>query len=164
MFKVRADSLDEYFDADPARKADLCSLDALIRKTVPGLERWFYPGAPEGGPGMRMNLIGYGYFQYEVTSGQRVEWPIVGLALQKNYISLYTSVVKNGAPITDRYKGLLGELKTGRGNFSFVTFDRLDQGAVVALLTDIDKTLRRDPIGALQYGTYRIVSSSVTAH
>ena len=30
-----------------------------------------------------------------------VTWPIVGLALQKNYISLYTSVVKDGAPITD---------------------------------------------------------------
>ena len=93
----------------------------------------------------------------------QAKWPIVGLALQKNYISLYTSVVKDGAPITDRYKGSLGELKIGRGNFSFVTFDQLDQDTVVALLKDIDKTLRLDPIGALQYGTYRIVSSSVTA-
>jgi hypothetical protein len=108
MFKVQANSPEEYFDADPARKSDLLALDALIRKTAPGLERWFY-----------------GRFQYEVKSGQQVEWPIVGLALQKNYISLYTSVVKDGAPITDGYKGALGELK----------------------------------IGALQYGTYRIVSS-----
>ena len=38
MFKVQANSLDEYFDADPARKADLLAMDALIRKTVPGLE------------------------------------------------------------------------------------------------------------------------------
>jgi hypothetical protein len=90
-----------------------------------------------------------------------VEWPIVGLALQKNYISLYTSVVKEGAPITDRYKGRLGELRSGSGNFSFVGFDQLDQGAVVTLLEDIDTTLRPDPIGALRYGTYRIVSSSV---
>jgi hypothetical protein len=163
MFKVQANSLDEYFDADLARKEDLQALDALICEAVPGLERWFYPGAPAGAPGMRMNLIGYGCFQYQVKSGQRAQWPIIGLALQKNYISLYTSVVKDGAPITARYKGLLGELKTGRGNFSFVTFDQLDQDAVVALLKDIDKTLRQDPIGALQYGTYRIVSSSVTA-
>jgi len=161
MFKVQANSLEEYFDADLARKSDLLALDVLIRKTAPGLERWFYPGAPDGGPGMRMNLIGYGRFRYEVTSGQQVEWPIVGLALQKNYISLYTSVVKDGTPITDGYKGTLGELKTGRGNFSFVTFQQLDQAAVSALLKDIDKTLRQNPIGALQYGTYRIVSSSV---
>ena len=100
MFKVRANSLEEYFDADLARKSDLLALDVLIRKTAPGLERWFYPGT-------------------------------------------------------------LGELKTGRGNFSFVTFQQLDQAAVSALLKDIDKTLRQNPIGALQYGTYRIVSSSV---
>jgi hypothetical protein len=129
MFKVQANSLDEYFDADRARKADLQAMDALIRKAVPGLERWFYAGAKADGPGMKMILIGYGSFQYEVRSGQRVTWPIVGLALQKNYISLYTSVVKDGAPITERHKGALGELRSGRGNFSFATFAQLNSGA-----------------------------------
>ena len=161
MFKVQANSLEEYFDVDPARKADLLAMDALIRKTVPGLERWFYAGAEADGPGMKMSLIGYGSFQYEVKSGQRVTWPIVGLALQKNYISLYTSVVKDGAPITDRHKGSLGELRAGRGNFSFAAFGQLDQESVKALLIHIDTTLRQDPIGALEYSTYRIVSSSV---
>jgi hypothetical protein len=163
MFKVQANSLDEYFDADPARKADLQAMDALIRKTAPRLERWFYAGAKADGPGMKMSLIGYGSFQYEVKSGQRVTWPIVGLALQKNYISLYTSVVKDGASITDRHKGALGELRSGRGNFSFVTFAQLNREGVEALLTDIDATLRQDPIGALEYSTYRIVTSSVAA-
>jgi len=134
-----------------------------IRKTVPGLKRWFYAGAPADGPGMRMSLIGYGSFQYEVKSGQRVTWPIVGLALQKNYISLYTSVIKDGAPITERHKGALGELRSGRGNFSFVTFAQLSASGVIALLNDIDSTLRQDPIGALEYSTYRIVSSSAAA-
>ena len=161
MFKVQANSLDEYFDADPARKADLLAMDALIRKTVPDLERWFYAGAKADGPGMKMSLIGYGSFKYEVKSGQQVTWPIVGLALQKNYISLYTSVVKDGAPITERRKGSLGELRAGRGNFSFVTFGQLDQEGVKALLHDIYRTLRQDPVGALEYSTYRIVSSSV---
>ena len=163
MFKVQANSLEEYFDADPARKADLEAMDGLIRATVPDLERWFYPGAAADGPGMRMTLIGYGSFQYEVKSGQRVTWPIVGLALQKNYISLYTSVVKDGAPITDRHQGALGELRAGRGNFSFVTFAQLNRAGVKALLKDIDSTLRDDPLGALEYSDYRIVSSSVAA-
>jgi hypothetical protein len=51
MFKVQANSLGEHFDADPARKEYLQALDALICRTVPGLERWFYPGAPPGAPG-----------------------------------------------------------------------------------------------------------------
>jgi hypothetical protein len=32
MFKVQANSLDEYFEADHARKADLQAMDALIRE------------------------------------------------------------------------------------------------------------------------------------
>jgi hypothetical protein len=162
MFKVQANSLAEYFDADPARKADLQAFDALITAAVPRLTRWFYPGAPDGGAGMRMNLIGYGSFTYEVKSGQRVEWPIVGLALQKNYLSLYTSVIKDGAAITDAYKGKLGELRSGRGNVSFVTFGQLNADALSALLTDIDQTLDRDGLAALVYSTYPIIASSVT--
>jgi hypothetical protein len=112
---------------------------------------------------MRMNLIGNGAFTYEVKSGERVEWPIIGLALQKNYITLYTSVVKDGALIVDRYKGLLGELPTGRNNFSFVTFEQLNQTSVVGLLRDIVQTVHQDPIGSVEYSIYRIVSSSVQA-
>jgi hypothetical protein len=160
MYKVRADTLDEYFAADPARRGDLEALDALIRETAPGLRRWFYGGASDGKPGMRMCLIGYGAFQYEMGSGERVEWPIVGMALQKNYLSLYTSVYTGDAPIVDRYAGKLGELKTGINNFSFVTFDQLDRAVVAALIKDIEDAVRRDPIGLLRYSGYRVVSSS----
>ena len=95
MHKVQANTLDEYFNVDPARKSDLEAMDALIRETAPELKRWFYAGASGGKPGMRMSLIGYGAFQYEVKSGERVEWPIIGIALQKNYLTLYTSVFKD---------------------------------------------------------------------
>ena len=88
MHKVQAKTLDEYFNADPTRKSDLEALDMLIRDAASKLERWFYAGASEGQPGMRMSLIGYGSFQYEMKSGERVVWPIVGVALQKNYMTL----------------------------------------------------------------------------
>ena len=160
MHKVQAETLDEYFNADPLRKSDLEALDMLIRDTASKLERWFYAGASEGQPGMRMSLIGYGSFQYEMKSGERVVWPIVGVALQKNYLTLYTSVFKDDAPIVDQYIGRLGELKAGVNNFSFVTFDQLDRDAVAALVKDIEETIQQDPIGSLRYSTYRIVSSS----
>jgi hypothetical protein len=163
MFKVQANTLDEYFNADPARKADLEAADALIRETIPSLGRWFCTGAEEGKSGMWMKLIGYGSFRYEMKSGGRVEWPIIGLALQKNYITIYTSVLKDGAPIMDSRKGLLGELRMGRNNVSFVTFGQLNQPVLTALLTDIAQTVEQDPLGSLEYRTYRIVSSSVTA-
>ena len=160
MHKVQASTLDEYFNADPARKSDLEALDALIRETAPRLNRWFYGGASDGKPGMRMCLIGYGAFQYEMKSGDRVEWPILSMALQKSYLTLYTSVFKGDAPIVDDYIGRLGELRAGVNNFSFVTFDQLDRDAVAALIKDIDDTVERDPLGSMRYRDYRIVWSS----
>jgi hypothetical protein len=160
MHKVQAKTLDEYFNADPVRKSDLEALDTLIRGTAPELGRWFYAGASNGHPGMRMSLIGYGAFQYEMKSGERVEWPIVSVALQKNYMTLYTSVFKDDAPIVDQYIGRLGELKAGINNFSFVRFDQLDRDAVAALVKDIGDTVQLDPIGSLRYSSYRIVSAS----
>jgi hypothetical protein len=160
VHKVQAKTLDEYFNADPVRKSDLEALDILIRDTAPKLDRWFYAGASDGKPGMHMSLIGYGAFQYEMKSGERVVWPIVCVALQKNYMTLYTSAFKDDAPIVDQYIGRLGELKTGINNFSFVTFDQLNRDAVAALVKDIEDTIQQDPIGSLRYSTYRIVSSS----
>ena len=46
-------------------------------------------------------------------------WPIVCVALQKNYMTLYTSVFKDDAPIVDQYIGRLGELKAGINNVSW---------------------------------------------
>jgi hypothetical protein len=160
MHKVQATTLDEYFNADPARKSDLEALDALIREAAPRLKRWFYAGASDGKPGMRMSLIGCGLFQYEMKSGARVEWPILGMALQKNYLTLYTSVFKDDAPIVDQYTGKLGELRSGVNNFSFVTFGQLDRDAVTALIKDIENTVTRDPLGSVRYSGYRIVWSS----
>ena len=70
------------------RKSDLEALDMLIRDTASKLGRWFYAGASEGQPDMRMSLVGYGSFRYEMKSGERLVWPIVGVALQKNYMTL----------------------------------------------------------------------------
>src|SRR5690349_23649742 len=108
MFRVRADSLQAYLDFDPKRKHDLVSLHELIRKAAPALKRYFHRGTPEGHAGMRMGMIGYGKFRYVIKSGEAVEWPAIGVALQKNYISVYAAVTKQGAPIVPSYSGKLG--------------------------------------------------------
>jgi hypothetical protein len=87
MFKAPAESLEAYFNFDPARKRDLESLDALIRRNAVGLARYFHQGTPPGEPGMRFKMIGYGPFHYPTKSGASVLWPVIGVALQKNYIA-----------------------------------------------------------------------------
>ena len=88
---------------------------------------------------MRFKMIGYGKLHYLAKSGQQVEWPAVGVALQNSYISVYLSVTKDGAPLVQSYAGRLGECRHGRNNFSFVTFDDLDLSSVSALFAEANQ-------------------------
>src|SRR5262252_8396971 len=151
MFRVEAHSLREYLDFDPGRKADLVKFGALIRTCAPNLERHFHQGTPAGSAGMRMKMIGYGQFRYTARSGEQVSWPVIGVALQKNYISVYVSVTRDAQPVVQRYAGRLGEVRSARNNFSFEKFEQLDTGVVSKLITEAARILARDPQNPVRY-------------
>lgn len=155
MFAVVANSLDDYFSFDPRRAADLEKLDALIRAAAPRLKRYFHEGTPKGSAGMRLKMIGYGKFRYAIKSGQETPWPVIGVALQKSYISVYFSVTDDCRPIVDRYAGRLGELRAGQNNFSFVNFDDLDTGILSALITRAAAIYEADPGNPVHYKSAR---------
>jgi hypothetical protein len=150
MFRVETDTLEGYLDFDPKRKPDLQKLDIVIRKSAPGLKRYFHAGTPAGEPGMRFKMIGYGKFQYLARAGKYVDWPAVGVALQKNYISVYLSVMKAGASLIQSYSGKLGELKVGRNNFSFRTYEDLDGRLLACLFAEADQIFNSDLSRCLQ--------------
>ena len=133
MFTVTADSIDAYFAFDPKRCEELERLDAVIMAAAPGLERHFHPGTPHGQPGMRMAMIGYGRSAYTTASGAQVAWPAIGVALQKNYISVYVALSQDGAPLLDGWRERLNALRTGERHFSFDRFERLDAAALTGL-------------------------------
>jgi hypothetical protein len=145
MFRVDVDSLKDYLDFDLERKSDLRKLDMLIRRSAPGLKRYFHTGTPAGEPGMRFKMIGYGKFQYLARNGQYVVWPAVGVALQKNYISVYLSVMKDGASLVQLYSCKLGKLKLGRNHFSFRTYEDLDVRLLASLLAEREQIFQSDP-------------------
>jgi hypothetical protein len=152
MFKVEASTLEEYFAADPGREADLRAVDRLIRATAPGLARRFFGGTADGSPGMSMRLIGYGLFQYRVkSSAQPVDWPVVGLALQKNYLSLYVAAVEDGAYVVGQYAGRLGKVKLGRNNITFAAFADLDRTGLAELVAYVDRGIADGSLEA-RYG------------
>jgi hypothetical protein len=134
MFKVHAASVEEYFRFDPAREDALRELDAVIRAAAPALSRWFVPGTPPGQPGMTMTMIGYGQYQYTVKSSPSpVTWPVLGIALQKNYLSFYSNTyAADDAPFSCSYAGRLG----GRARVSakgVVTFTDIGDISLQAL-------------------------------
>ncbi|TWS98308.1 DUF1801 domain-containing protein [Reyranella sp. CPCC 100927] len=145
MFKVTASSIDGYFAFDPAREAELRAIDRMIRHAAPTLKRWFVAGTPPGEPGMKMAMIGYGRFAYTVRSSpQPIDWPIVGLALQKNYLSLYLSARREGTPLLASYADRLGKVSISKiGAMTFVRTADIDRDAFTdmlrALVVDLDQ-------------------------
>ena len=145
MFRVDVESLKDYLNFDLRRRSDLQNLDRLIRRSAPGLKRYFHRGTPAGQPGMRFKMIGYGKMQYLARTGQYVDWPAVGIALQKNYISVYLSVMRDGASPIEPYTGRLGELRAGHNNFSFEKYEDLDVCALASLLEEAEQIFHSDP-------------------
>ena len=101
------------------------------------------PGTPRGQPGMTMTMIGYGRFQYTVRSSPvPVAWPILGLALQKNYISLYNSAHGDGPPFTSAYSGKLGRARiSAKGVVTIADLGEVDLPALAGMITAIEAGL-----------------------
>jgi hypothetical protein len=151
MFRVDVDSLEAYLNFDPARKPDLERLHELMSKAAPNLKRHFHRGTPGGEAGMRMKMIGYGKCRYAIKSGKATDWPVIGVALQKSYISVYVAVTKAGVPIVRTYAGQLGEFRMGANNFSFARFDDLKVTGVSSLVAEIGRIFESDPKNPVRY-------------
>jgi len=151
MYRVEADSLAAYLDFDAARKPHLVRMHGLMRKAAPDLTRHFHKGTPAGEAGMRTKMIGYGKLRYAIKSGKTAEWSVIGLALQKNDISVYVSVTKAGTPIVRTCAGRLGELRIGGNNFSFEEFDDLQVAAVSSLFAEVADIFATDPQNPVRY-------------
>ena len=110
MFKpVGATTVDEYIALLPeVRKDAILAIDALIQETVPGLRRHF-----------AYNMLGYGTFPYTNYKKELIDWPIIAVASQKNYISIYVCALEDGQYIAERYKSELGKVSVGKSCIRF---------------------------------------------
>jgi uncharacterized protein YdhG (YjbR/CyaY superfamily) len=110
MFKpVKAKSVSEYFDMLPKeRRQSMEFLHKFIRKNAPSLK-----------PNFLYNMPGYGSFTYKNYKKQTLQWPVIALASQKNYISLYICAVKDGEYLAEKYKDELGKVSVGKSCIRF---------------------------------------------
>jgi hypothetical protein len=105
-------------------REDIASLDATIIDAMPGAERVVWEGKFWGGTDQR--IIGYGSYHYQGRSGAEGEWFIVGLAVQKNYLSLYVTGNVDGTSLAKLYAPRLGKVKAGSANLQFKRAADLD--------------------------------------
>jgi hypothetical protein len=136
-----AKSVDEHLASiDGDRGEDIRRLDEIISEQMPNQERHLYEGKFWGGSDQE--IIGYGILDYRNKSGVDVEWFLVGLAEQKNYISMYVNAVEDGKYLLDQYEGRLGKVKKGSASISFPGLDAVDVAALTEML------VRANTVGA----------------
>jgi hypothetical protein len=109
MFKpAKAKTVKEYLAAVPEERKDaVLALHAFIQKTVPKLRPYF-----------ATNMIGYGKFKYVNYKKETIDWPIIALANQKQYLSVYVCSIVDGEYVAEKYKKDLGKVKVGKSCIS----------------------------------------------
>jgi hypothetical protein len=120
----------QYF-TEPAhgnRKADLKALHDIVRKYAPKLK-----------PSMQHGMVGYGTYHYKYASGREGDWPIIAIANQKNYISLYACMVDGKQYVAEKYKKQLPKANIGKSCIRFKRLSDLDLTALGKLLQETEK-------------------------
>ncbi len=113
---------------------DVTALDAHITDVFAGTERVLWKGVFWGGT--EQSIIGYGDWTYRRPGKPDVRWFMVGLAQQKNHISVYIMAVEDGQYVVKKYadtfaSGTGAKPKIGS---SVVSFKRLSDVDLDALL------------------------------
>jgi hypothetical protein len=99
-------------------------LDKMISDIMIGHSRVLWDGTLWGGT--RQKIIGYGDYTINLSRGKKSEWFMVGLAIQKNYISIYVNAVEDGQYVAEKYRSQLGKVKIGKSSISFKHLVDLD--------------------------------------
>lgn len=139
---IEAATPDDYFSKTGEREPALRVLDELIRTTAPSLVRTMVSG-------MAMNMVGYGMFHYKGKSGREGEWPVIALANQKNYISLYICATEDGKYVAELNKDRLGKVSVGRSCVRFKKLEDLNLESVREIMSELQGRKER---GEVVYG------------
>lgn len=117
MFKkTKSSSVKDYLAQVPQeRKKDIEFLHRFIQKTSSKLKPYF-----------AYNMLGYGKFPYVNYKKEKIDWPVVALASQKNYISLYVCALDGRQYLAEKYKKDLGKVSVGKSCIRFKKLEDLN--------------------------------------
>ncbi len=139
MFKpVKAKTLKEYFDLLPPER----------RKLMDFFHTFIQEAAPSLKPHFSYNMPGYGSFPYKNYKKEIIQWPVISLASQKNYISIYICAIQNGEYIAEKYKQHLGKVNVGKSCIRFQKIEDVNLEELKKVIKLAEKTPGLTGIGS----------------
>lgn len=129
--KNTATTVAEYCSLVPDdRKEEFNFLHDFIQKAVPKLETYY-----------ATNMIGYGKFYYLDAKKQKLPWPIIALACQKNYSSIYVCAIMEDKQLAEDYIKDLGKLTKSLSCIRFKNIEEIN----LATLKKVLKYAQKNP-------------------
>lgn len=105
------------------RRPDIRRLHRMIRREAPDLK-----------PTMEFGMLGYGRFHYRYASGREGTWMKIGVANNKQYISLYCCAADARGYLAERYRKRLPKASIGKSCVRFKRLDDLDESVLRELI------------------------------
>jgi len=128
--KTDAKSPAEYIArVEEKRRPDVQRLHELVREVAPELE-----------PTMEFGLLGYGKMHYRYASGREGDWMKIGIANNKQYISLYCCAADGRGYVAERYRDRLPKANIGKACVRFKRLADLDETVLRQLIRDCADT------------------------
>jgi hypothetical protein len=107
---------------EPRRKI-LRTIHKAIRAAAPRLKARIVHG-----------MLGYGLYHYKYASGRGGDWFVVGLASQKNYVSLYICACDKDGYLAENNQSRLGKVSVGRSCIRFKELEDLNLKVALELV------------------------------
>jgi len=127
--KSNAKTPTEYINSlEEPRKKEIKKLHSLICKTVPNLK-----------PHMKYGMLGYGTYHYKYASGREGDWMVIGLANQKNYISLYACLSDGKQYVAEKHKKDLPKCNIGKSCIRFRKLEDVDPIVIKRILKETNQ-------------------------
>lgn len=101
--KIKADSIDEFFVNADEYQDLIISLDQIIESTLPYKKRLYKTSS--------ITMLGYGVINNEKYDN----YPLISIAPQKNYVSVYVMAYKDKISLVETYKDKLGKVSSHVG-------------------------------------------------
>ena len=124
--KTDATTHEQYIrEVEEKRRPDIQRLHELVREEAPELE-----------PTMEFGMLGYGKYHYRYASGREGDWMKIGIANNKQYISLYCCGTNDNGYVAEQYRDQLPKANIGKSCVRFKHLSDLDEKALRALIRD----------------------------
>ena len=103
--------------------------------------------APKLKPHIAYGMIGYGNYHYKYASGREGDCPVVALASQKQYISLYICCCGKDGYLPEKNKKRLGKVSVGKSCIRFRKLEDLNLKVAMELVKRAGKLAKKQLSG-----------------